>query len=121
MVMDYYHAQLEEALNDDFDEDHFAQQMIDVSAKMMQDFYDDDIGASSSCHGGSLTGKHGNIDRERASKHTKLMRVYFNDPPCYPSDEFKRRCHMRTSLFTRIMRVVCKNDVYFTQQYDVAN
>jgi hypothetical protein len=50
----YYHTQLEEALNDVSDKDHFAQQMVDVSAKMVQDVYDDDIGAFSSHHGGSF-------------------------------------------------------------------
>lgn len=54
MVMGYYHAQLEEALNDDSDKDHYTQQMVDVYAKMVQDVYNDNIGASSSRHEGSF-------------------------------------------------------------------
>ena len=41
---DYYHAQLEEALNDNSNEDRFTQQTMDAPIEMMQDQYDDDVG-----------------------------------------------------------------------------
>lgn len=34
---DYYHAQLEEALNDNSNEDRFTQQTMDAPIEMMQD------------------------------------------------------------------------------------
>lgn len=104
-------------MNDDSDEDHFVQQMVDSSIELVQELYVDDYGASSSHHRGSMIGKHANIDRERATRHSKLKRDYFGNPPHYPNDKFRRRFHMCRSLFTRFMNVVCQQDVYTLHIY----
>ena len=62
---DCYQAQLEHALNDDFDEDQYAQQMVDACVEMVQKLYDDSDCASSGRHRGSVIGEHGNTDKER--------------------------------------------------------
>lgn len=107
MVMTTIKPQLEEALNDDRDENHFDQKMVDASAEMVQELYDGDYEASPSHHGVFVVEKHGNIDMERIARHQKLMRDYFNDPPRHHDDKPRRRFRMCRLLFTHIIRVVC--------------
>lgn len=42
---EYYQAQLEHALNDDFDKDQYIQHMVDASLEMVQELHDDSDGA----------------------------------------------------------------------------
>jgi len=68
--------------------------------------------------GGSLPGKHPNLNRNRELYHELLIKDYFCANPTYDDCHFRRRYRMRRQLFEKIMSDVVSHDSYFEQRYD---
>ncbi|WVZ83894.1 hypothetical protein U9M48_030989 [Paspalum notatum var. saurae] len=69
------------------------------------------------CWGGSVVG-HEVKNREREEVNAQIMRDYFNDPPLYGEEHFRRR--MRKSLFLCIVEDVTARNKYFKQKRNAA-
>ncbi|XP_066365180.1 uncharacterized protein [Miscanthus floridulus] len=61
------------------------------------------------------------IKRPREEAHKKLVNDYFSENPLYPSNIFRRRFHMSTPLFLRIVEALGQWSNYFTQRVDAVN
>jgi hypothetical protein len=68
--------------------------------------------------GGSQRGKAPNINRDRGEMDERMFRDYFSATPTFGLVHFRRRYHMRRSLFLTIMERVCTRDSYFLQKPD---
>ncbi|WVZ66066.1 hypothetical protein U9M48_015340 [Paspalum notatum var. saurae] len=69
--------------------------------------------------GGSVVG-HEVKNRESEEVNAQIMRDYFNDPPLYGEEHFRRRFRMRKSLFLRIVEDVTVRNKYFKQKRNAA-
>ncbi|WVZ94730.1 hypothetical protein U9M48_040594, partial [Paspalum notatum var. saurae] len=70
--------------------------------------------------GGSVYG-HAVKNRKREEVNEEIMRNYFNDPPLFDDEYFRRRFRMRKSLFLRIVQDVTARNKYFKQKRNAAN
>ncbi|WVZ94759.1 hypothetical protein U9M48_040618 [Paspalum notatum var. saurae] len=65
--------------------------------------------------GGSVF-EHEVKNRKKDEINEQIMANYFNDPPLYGDDLFRRRFRMRKSLFLRIVNDVKAKNIYFIQK-----
>ncbi|GKD26434.1 putative nuclease HARBI1, partial [Tanacetum coccineum] len=59
------------------------------------------------------------IVRDHHSAHDRLVKAYFAEEPLYDDYFFCKRFRMRRPLFTRIVRDLTDNCLFFQQGYDV--
>ena len=87
----------------------FAQQLISLAYST-----NSESGVKS---GGSRPGKRPNINRFAEEGALRLYNDYFTEIPIYTKEQFRRRFHMRRSLFLRIAKALERKE-YFIQKAD---
>ena len=68
--------------------------------------------------GGSIPGKHPNLQRNFEMAYQTLYNHYFSENPLYNEGMFRRRFRMSRSLFLRIASSLENYDPYFTHRAD---
>ena len=68
--------------------------------------------------GGSLPGKHPNLNRNRELYQELLIKDYFCANPTYDDCQFRRHFRMRRQLFDKVMCDVVSHDRYFADGVD---
>lgn len=68
--------------------------------------------------GGSIPGKHANLNRNFSQAAALLHSQYFDDVPLYNSEIFRRRYRISKHIYGKVFNAVISDDKYFKQKRD---
>jgi len=102
-------------LEDDEEDD----ENMEMAVSQFQNFIDYEP-PSRNVAGGSRPDRAANIERDRVIMDAQMHKDYFADRPTYGPHIFRRRYHVRRSLFCFILEMICARDMYFVQKRDAA-